>query len=292
MKVKKKETDDQQGLPEMEDSQGGSVDNENLPDMEDGGEVGEDTSSSAPDMESGDDEDVKALRDVMVQKGFNDVRQLLDWAKKLEKSNTELSQRAQRLGSIPGFSPQFPNIPMPGQAPQVPQVGGDKRWLKLPDNPVEILQDKETFARFLSQFEESVQEKLIREYEQREWNKKYAEMGRRINEIKNREPDEFEKLRPIMLEITNANPYIDDVDYVYNQAKKVYEDRKRSQVSELKRELGLNDVPLDRLKAVISRVRPAPISSGDGGNPSITTQRAEENKEFFQKILNAKRLEE
>jgi hypothetical protein len=76
-------------------------------------------------------------------------------------------------------------------------------------------------------------------------------------------PEEFVKLRPIMFDLSKANPNA-DIDQLYDAAKNQYTAERKSLVAEIRAELGLTGNETEKLKAIVGRVRQAPISGGTG----------------------------
>jgi|Deesub1362A_J573_1020465.scaffolds.fasta_scaffold00107_97 hypothetical protein len=216
----------------------------------------QETSPQSPPVTDKDDEVVERLSSLMKKKGFKSVSELVEWAENLEKKNTELSQDVQRLASVvpPGVPPVSP-APAPGYVPQFipPQ---QEEELDLPENPVDIVSDKENLKRFVKKFKSAVLNEVRKEFEMREYNRYLAELHR----VRSRNPAEFDNLRPLMLQIHNQTG-IQDVETLYDMAKKAYDQQMEVWANVLKKKLGLDAVDTEKLKGLVSRIRQAPVTS-------------------------------
>ena len=243
----------------------------------------QETSPQSPPVTDKDDEVVERLSDLMRKKGFKSVSELVDWAENLEKKNTELSQDVQRLASVvppgvPGVSP----APAPGYVPSYVPPRQEEEDVEIPENPVDIVSDRQSLSKFVRKLKSSVLNEVRREFEVREYNRYLAELHR----IRSRNPAEFDNLRPLMLQIHNQTG-IQDVETLYEMAKRTYDQQMESWANVLKQKLGLDKVDTEKLKGVVSRIRQAPITSSSSGVNMQEGDIERESRELQKAIMDA-----
>jgi len=257
------------------------------------GEGGEEQQDGAAQDSQAPEEDasVTKLKEFMAKKGWNDLSQVVDWASELESKHTKLVQDLERLkavlpGQTLGWAPQGlpvtpPGVAMPTPPPAQP-VG-----TPIPDDPLEILIDKEKLGQFVQGLRESIKQELIGQLEQVEYAKTYQTLYQKVQQRAKENPQKFNELRPVMLELSYQMPDA-DFDQLWQQAEQVVEGRKKAVLEELKKELGLAGVDGEKLKGLLSRVRTTPVSTSN--NVQMTPQEEKERMDLLRAIANADRI--
>ncbi len=241
---------------------------------------------------SDEDASVTKLKEFMAKKGWNDLSQVVDWASELESKHTKLVQDLERLkavspGQTSGWAPQGlpvtpPGVVTPPPSPAQP-VGA-----AIPEDPLEILTDRDKLGQFVQGLRESIKQELFGQLEQAEYAKTYQTLYQKVQQKAQENPQRFNELRPVMLELSYQMPSA-DFDQLWAQAEQVVEGRKKAVLEELKKELGLSGVDGEKLKGFLSRVRTTPVTSGSG-NVQMTSQEEKDKLELLKAIANADRF--
>lgn len=210
----------------------------------------------APD-EVSEDASVAKLSDFMKKKGINDVGKLVDITADYESSNTKLRQEVARLSAVQRFPAGTGGVQQegPGGRP-VATVDDD---IVLPDNPISLVTDPGALKGFVKMLDDRAEARLAK----REQARSYGDIQARVQTKMDANPEEFIRLRPLMFDLSKANPMA-DIDQLYDAAKTQYTTERKALVAEIKAELGLTGAESEKLKAIVGRVRQAPISGGTG----------------------------
>lgn len=277
----------------------------NAPDMERGsveGSAGEsqDQLSQLSDMEAGaefEDEleegggggsleaggKSSEIEGLLKEKGLRTAAELRDFVKNLEKKNTELGQEVRTMRVATMFPP-----------PQVvqPQARAERKALEMPEDPSEFFTDKEKFRRYMVQAEEVFTGNAMAQFEEASAKKEYQRLYEQAVAKAQENPEEFERLRPKMLTISQRPGWQKaDLDRLYNRAKEEEGEEKKRQLSETLAGMGLSSADLDQIKALLGKTRTGQISTAGGASGDVTerpTSREEMEKAIRDRILNAK----
>lgn len=205
-----------------------------------------------------DDEDasVTKLSDFMRKKGINDVGKLVDIAAEFESKNTKLAQEVARLSAVQRYPAGTGGVQAEGSGRPLATVDDD---IVLPDNPISLVTEPGALSKLVKQLDE----RQDRRNAQREQARTYGDIQAMVQAKMDANPEEFVKLRPLMFDLSKANPRA-DIDQLYDAAKSQYTTERKALVAEIKAELGLTGAESEKLKAIVGRVRQAPISGGTG----------------------------
>jgi len=203
-----------------------------------------------------EDASVTKLSEFMRKKGINDVGKLVDIAAEFESKNTKLAQEVARLSAVQRYPAGTGGVQTGGLGQASATVDDD---IVLPENPISLVTEPGALTKFVKQLDE----RQDRRNAQREQARTYGDIQARVQAKMDANPEEFTRLRPAMFDLSKANP-LADIDQLYDAAKAQYTRERQSLVAEIKAELGLTGAESEKLKAIVGRVRQAPISGGTG----------------------------
>lgn len=234
-------------------------------DQGDAGDGGEGGASDA-DLEEAS---VARVSEFMRKKGITDPAKLIDLAEDLERRNTRLDQDVRRLSAsgrpLAGYGPVQPQ----GQMGR--QVAEEDFDVEVPENPLILATDpkalKEWGKKLLMTGLSIGEKRQARANEERTFEDHKAKVQAHMEA----NPEEFEILRPRMLDLSRAYPRA-DVDQLYDEAKRLRNLEIKAHADALRKELGLEGSDKAKLKGIFGRVRQAPISSGTGTQVAGLTQ--------------------
>ena len=206
--------------------------------------------------EEDEDASVTKLSEFMRKKGINDVGKLVDIAAEFESKNTKLAQEVARLSAVQRYPAGQGGVQTGGSGQPLATVDDD---IVLPENPISLVTEPGALNKFVRQLDE----RQDRRNAQREQARTYGDIQARVQAKMDSNPEEFVKLRPLMFDLSKANPQA-DIDQLYDAAKTQYTTERKALVAEIKAELGLTGAESEKLKAIVGRVRQAPISGGTG----------------------------
>jgi len=212
------------------------------------------------------------VKELMVKKGFKSVKDLVDSYSKLESSNTDLRSRVERLSYQP---------PPVSQSPQsAPE-------LELPDDPVELVSNKQTLTKFVNSLKQNIHGEIANKEYLDKLRKGQVQMNRKMTEVGT---ERWEKLKPYMITVANQTN-ADDIDWIYGEAEKLEKQSKQRLLETVDLEEG--DVAF--LKKLKGRIKPAPVSGGSAPSdqkPAITVNSSpgEKASRVISNILNANTL--
>jgi len=246
--------------------------------------TGEPGGDKTPSPGKGQDEALDKLQKLMEKKGFKDVGALVDSYGNLEARNTQLGSDVRKQSFI--SPPQ--NIP---QAPSPVDVSD----FEIPDDMAEIITDKGKLKDLMGNFAKEVQKRTLQgvnaDYNQRRSVELYNEAAQKIE---TEGVEKFHKLRPAMRELAAEPEYRNaNFNQLWSAAERKQKEDRGGLITELKKELGMDDIDKDKLKTLVSKLRPAPVSdaSGGGGENIIEGKGKEEDDAAFAKrIVNAEFL--
>jgi hypothetical protein len=233
-----------------------------------------------PAPEVDEDASVAKLSEFMKKKGINDVGKLVDIAAEFESKNTKLAQEVARLSAAQRNPAGQGGVQPEGfQGRPVATVDDD---IVLPDNPISLVTDPAALKNFVRQLDARAEARIV----QREQARTFGDIQARVQAKMDQNPEEFIKLRPIMFDLSKANPQA-DIDQLYDAAKNQYTTERKSLVAEIKAELGLTGAESEKLKAIVGRVRQAPISGGTGVQVKPAEKSDKDGAELLKAIANA-----
>lgn len=238
--------------------------------------------TATPDDGVDDDAAVARLQEFMKKKGINDITKVVELAENLEKRNTQLDQDVRRLQAA-GRMPFGEGVvqPQPGAGRQVATID-DGLEIEVPENPMELVTDPNKLKEF--------GKKLVlagRDLARKETQAERFEIAKKRVQAKMADnPQEFARLRPIMLELSRGNPDA-DIDQLYEAAKGIYTDERKSLVEEVRQGLGVTGDDAARLKGVVGRLRQAPISGGTGTQVTVTKDQKQNDANFLKAIMDS-----
>lgn len=238
--------------------------------------------TATPDEGVDDDAAVARLSEFMKKKGINDITKVVELAENLEKRNTQLDQDVRRLQAA-GRMPLGEGViqPQPGAGRQVVTVDDDLE-IEVPDNPMELVTDPNKLKAFGKKLVLAGRDLARRETQAERFNAAKMRVQAKMAE----NPQEFARLRPIMLELSRGNPDA-DIDQLYEAAKGIYTEDRNSLVQEIKKDLGVSGDDAARLKGVVGRLRQAPISGGTGQQVVVTKDVKKDDANFLKAIMDS-----
>lgn len=229
-----------------------------------------------------EDAAVARLQEFMKKKGINDITKVVELAENLEKRNTQLDQDVRRLQAA-GRMPFGEGVvqPQPGAGRQVATVDDDLD-IQVPDNPMELVTDPNKLKEFGKKLVLAGRDLALRQSQAERFNAAKVRVQAKMAE----NPQEFARLRPIMLELSRGNPDA-DIDQLYEAAKGIYTEDRKSLVQEIRQDLGVSGDDAARLKGVVGRLRQAPISGGTGQQVVVTKDVKKDDANFLKAIMDS-----
>jgi len=223
-----------------------------LPDMAGGTDLEDDAGAGAgqvPDTGLLDLTTIPELHDVAVKKGYKSAADIVNALEGLEQQNTRLSQelRVSKLqATLP--PPRAAGSPQPSFQPPVSV-----------EDPYELVQDKVKFNAFMQTTRKQIKEEVKQEIRQESTDKEYDMAYRKAQALIAKDPEKFERLRPIMHQMSLSEPNA-DLDDLYARA----EIKRQADIAEIRKE-AFGDIDMDRLKVIAAKAKPAGISGASGG---------------------------
>jgi len=222
-----------------------------LPDMAGGTDLEDDAGAGAgqvPDTGPLDLTTIPELHDVAVKKGYKSVADIVKALEGLEQQNTRLSQEL-RVSKLQATLP--PPRPMGGPEPT--------RRSPRPTDPYELVQDPAKFNKFLDEYDAAIEERVYNRVHKESTDKEYDMAYRKAQALIAKDPEKFERLRPIMHQMSLSEPNA-DLDDLYARA----EIKRQADIVEIRKE-AFGDIDMDRLKVIAAKAKPAGISGASGG---------------------------
>ena len=247
-------------LPDKDKGAGEGLETDQLeiPDMGAGVDLEEgDTSGGAgqgPDTEPLDLAKIPELRDVATKMGFKSAADIVKELERLKQQETKLSQEL-RISKLQTTIPPRRPTSQPTNQPSVQPV--------VVEDPYELVQDKTKFNSFMQatrkQWKDELRQEIKQELKQEDDDKEYEKAARKANALIAKDPEKFEKLRPIMYQFSLQDPSA-DLEDLYSRA----EAKRKEDIEELRKEV-LGDIDPNSLKVIAAHAKPAGISSASGG---------------------------
>jgi hypothetical protein len=208
----------------------------------------------APVTEPLDLSQIPELREVAMKRGFKSAADIVKTLEGLEQQNTKLSQEL-RVSKLQATLPP-PRRAGSFEAPVQPAAAVE--------DPYELVQDKNKFNAFMQTTGKQWREELKKEIRQEEADKEYDKAYRQANALMAKDPEKFEKLRPIMHQLSLQDPNA-NLEELYARA----ETKRKEDIEELRKEV-LGDIDPNSLKIIAAHAKPAGISSASGGGQQAT----------------------
>jgi hypothetical protein len=183
-----------------------------------------------------------------VKKGYKSAADIVKDLERLEQQNTKLSQEL-RVSKMQTTLP--PQRPMAGPEPT--------RRGPRPTDPYELVQDPVKFNKFLDEYGAEVEERTYNRVRKEATDKEYDAAYRKAQALIAKDPEKFERLRPIMHQMSLSEPNA-DLDDLYARA----EVKRQADIEELRKEV-LGDIDPDRLRVIAAKAKPVSLSSASGG---------------------------
>ncbi len=218
--------------------------------------------------ESEETEEVKLspeLEATMKRKGFKDPAELAKAYDASERKQTELEKDA-RLRSLTSEIPLRPKV--------------ERTFTEVPvltKDPIDMT--KEEFEDYQGKREKRFTEELTAKYEDVEADKKWDREYRETMAVVNKDPKRFEQIKPQLQELHTKYPNapLSEIYPVADEMEKTQRTSRRTDF--IKDTFGPDTTPedMERLKAVMSKARPAVVSDATGaGATGGGKQKAEE----------------
>ena len=267
----KKEVPDKDKLPEDVGTEEGLIDDTKPPDMDEGEELSEEEAakkeaSEVPDTGKAEEEELDPeLEQLMKKKGFKSPAEV---AKALEASERKLTKLEQerRMSSI-----------LPANIPARPRTERELRpYPKLEKDPMEMT--KEEYEQHRVQEREALKDELSYMYTEAEADKEYRRTYTSAMTKINKDPDKFQRLKPIMNDLRVQHPQA-NFDQLYETAEGLEKDVSKRRKEEVARELFGEDVDMDKLGTLVAKARPAAISAAGGTGADKTKRLTREQAE-------------
>lgn len=244
-------------------------------------EDGERAKGGGADLAVDDEASEEKVRAFMVKKGVNDLGKLVDFFSGLESKNTKLVQDVKRLSAVRSYPVLGTGAVQGGGGSR--DSADDEIKLDLPENPIDLVMDKAKLQKFSENLIRLGEERQVK----REQARTFSEIQVRVQAKMEANPEEFDELKPTMLELAKQYPGA-DIDQLYEGAKFQRAAQAKSLAATIKRELGLTDIQTERLKGLSARLRTTQITAGTGVQVKVAeTEEEKTNKTLLEAIRNA-----
>jgi len=228
------------------------------------GKPGEET--TAPDIgKAGEEKLSPEILELMKKKGFKDLSEV---AKSLESQDRKITdlESERRVQSF-----------IPREAPPRPRVEREfTSFPELKDEPYNVT--KEELDNYLKQTGKAFEERLTAKYEDAEADKKWDREYRETMAVVNKDPERFEEIKPQLRVLHNKYPDA-PLGEIYPMADKMEKEQAKEKVEKLRGEILGGDIDPDKLKTLISRLRPAIVSDAGGAGATGADKTGREKAE-------------
>lgn len=215
-------------------------------------------SEELPITEKVAEEIPEELKAIMVKKGWKNLDEVTTALESHEKKITELSKDVRIQSMSPTFAPERPRDP----APEI-------KYPTMPDEPANMT--KEEFDKYQKERDVAVKTEMAFEYTQAEKDKEYKRYYAEMYNLAKENPGEFERLRPTMTQLSYQHPHASLVQ-LRDEARRVSEEREGRDADRMfERKFG-TDVDPDKLKVLLAKARPVPLSASPGGDQGTLTE--------------------
>jgi len=240
------------------------------------GKPGEETEASITEQ-APEEKLSPELEAVMKKKGFKDLDEFAGAYKALEKKETDLEKDA-RLRSLTEVPPR----------PKVERTFAEIP--KLTKEPFDM--SREEFEDYQGKRETAFQEKMTAMYQDAEADKKWDREYRETMAVVNKDPERFEALKPTLATLHTKYPNA-PLSEIYPMADEMEKTQSQRRKDEFIRETFGPNADVDKLKTLVSKVRPAEIAGASGpGATNVSKTDLEKKKEAIWegiKISNIRR---
>ena len=217
-----------------------------LPDMGKGEELVEEKVGEGTEEEKLSPE----LEATMKRKGFKTPDELAKAYDASEKRQTELEKDA-RLKSL-----------MPSGIPERPKTEREfTPYPELEKEPIDM--SKAEFEAYQGQREKAHDERLIAKYEDAEADKKWKRDHEEVMRVVNKDPTRFEEIKPQLRTLHQRYPDA-PLEEIYPMADEMEKEQSKKRGDKFLKDTFGADADIDKLKTVISRVRPPVIADATG----------------------------
>jgi len=238
--------------------------------------LGEDIDRNSQEQGS-DTTGKEALDQLLKEKGISDEQALVETFRNYEKEITKLKQDVKRMsmGPLPEQT-QYPPPIMP------PKEDGTVDFQDIvPEDPSEIMYDKEKFLGFLGNLKKNFDKAVETKIREKEKAEAYAE----VNSYRQRNPEKYNKLRGLAHELSYHYPRA-NVEQLFELAEEEYKKR----LGVLREDMGLSDSQLKTLNA--RATQRGQIGGRDSSPLGGTDSEESRKKKIVQEILSAGRLDD
>lgn len=231
----------------------------------------------SPDIGEGTGGPLSAeTQEYLKNKGFKSADDLVKSHEGLEKRQTEVA-RDNRLNRLTGA------FNIPPQTQERPAGTLAREEVEIPEDPSELLYDKDKFKNFIDKYGRHVEAKTLERVDQHLSRQEEQRILTEYNEVLSKDPEKFERLRPTMFQLTKRYPNASMQD-LYDEADTLYANQKKKASDELLTDTFGPDVDKDKLKTLVSKMKPAAISTGSGGGQEIAVTALSGGRERAKKI--------
>lgn len=240
--------------------------------------------SEGEDRESGGagpDTGTQSLETFLKEKGLRTADDLVNYARNIEKKNTELGNK-NRLYEVASMFP----------SPQAvaPAARTQRKPIPKVDDPTELFTDRDKLGSFLTDYSDAVRTNTRADIEEEQARESYAKLWQQAVQKASENPEEFQRLRPRMLELSRTQAFSHaSLDDLYARAKQEEAENWQRGIEQIKQAL-FPGVDLSQLTAALPKARSGQISTagGTGERLSRPMTREEAEKAIRDGILNAK----
>lgn len=215
-------------------------------------------------------------QEYLKSKGFKSADDLVKSHESLEKRQTETA-RDNRLNRLAGA------FNVPPQTQERPAGSLTREKIEIPEDPSELLYDKEKFKSFLDKYGAEVEARTLDKVDAHLGKQEEQRILTDYNSLLSKDPDKFERLRPTMFNLSKRFPNASMQD-LFDEADNLYAGQKKKASDELLTDAFGPDVDKDKLKTLVSKMKPAAISAGPGGGQEIAVTALSGGRERAKKI--------
>lgn len=213
------------------------------------GKEGEET--TLPDTGKGEEgklpPEIEAL---MKKKGFKDLSEVANAYEAQEKKQTESDKDARLRSFIPSEIPERPKT--------------ERTFTEVPTlikEPVDMT--KEEFEDYQGKREKRFKEELTAMYEDAEADKKWKRDHEEVMRVVNKDPRRFEEIKPQMRIAYQKYPNA-PIEELYSMADEMEKEEAKERTKKITTDIFGGDIDPDKLKVLLSKLKPAEISGAPG----------------------------
>ena len=213
------------------------------------GKAGEEPEASITEQAEGEKLPPEIL-ELMKKKGFKNLTEV---AKSLDSQDRKITdlESEKRVQSF-----------IPHEAPSRPKVEREfTPYPELKDEPYNL--SREELNTHLKKTGQAFEERIVAKYEDAEADKKWEREYRETMAVVNKDPARFEEIRPQLKVLHSKHPDA-PLSEIYPMADKMEKEQAKEKVEKLRGEILGGDIDPDKLKTLISKLRPAVVSDAPG----------------------------